>query len=224
MSTIESSLNADLVRPISNYGNPGVYNRSTMKWQLYEERFRAYLAVNRITDQIDQVNLLITTIGDDTYETLRDLIAPQRPFDATFDQLIDKLRSHFRPKTIKEFERSKLFTTNQNEQQSINEYLEELRKIANNCEYETEKDMRSSAILTAFINGLTNDEIRAKLVLQPNLTIEMAQTIAESITNSNNGSKKIAHCRKCNRWNHTDTNCWFQLDAKGGKRRRPINE
>lgn len=234
-STLERALQSEIQKPSSFggggalYGNPGAYDRSTSKWDLYEERFNAYLAVNRIVDEIDKINLLITTIGDDTYETLRDLVQPRKPFDSSYAELIGILRAHFKPKTFKEFERSKLFTTEQHPHQSIKEYVEELRKIANNCEYEHETDIRSSAILTAFINGIENDEIRAKLVLETNLTLDLAQSIAESITNAAAGKgdssecgtkKKQQYCRKCNRSNHSDANCWFQIGGGGQAKRR----
>ena len=47
-----------------------------------------------------KVAVLLTVIGQKTYDTLRSLLAPARPRDKTYDELVSILQKHYDPKPI----------------------------------------------------------------------------------------------------------------------------
>lgn len=57
-----------------------------------------YLVVNKITDEMKKRNILLTVCGAKTYHILRDLVAPQKPTDKSYAEIVECLKKHFNPK------------------------------------------------------------------------------------------------------------------------------
>ena len=65
----------------------------------YIERIELYFAANYV-EKDNEVVTLLAVIGADAYGVLRNLLAPQRPKDKSFDELKEVLIGHYSPKPI----------------------------------------------------------------------------------------------------------------------------
>ena len=71
------------------------FSPSTEDWQAYSERFEQYVIANEIKDEKKIVATFLTTIGGKTYNVLRDLLAPAKPSEVKFQELVKTLKDHF---------------------------------------------------------------------------------------------------------------------------------
>lgn len=76
------------------------FNPSIEDWNAYSERFEQYVIANDIKDEKKIVATFLTTIGSKTYNVLRDLLAPAKPSEVKFEELVKTLRDHYEPTPI----------------------------------------------------------------------------------------------------------------------------
>ena len=115
----------------------------------YLEKLELYLSANAFPDD-RKVAALLTIIGSTAYEVLRSLLAPARPQDKTYDELVAALRAHYAPKPMVIAERFHFHRRNQHSGESIAEYVAELRKLALHCEF---KDYLDQALGEIVVQG-----------------------------------------------------------------------
>ncbi|XP_042142995.1 uncharacterized protein LOC121833629 [Ixodes scapularis] len=215
------------------FHSPGTFDAEKENWKLYQIRFQACLDVAKITAEADKRNLLIASIGPKTFKLLYSLIQPQSFLETPYQELLKKLEEHFAPKKFKEFERAKLFSARQEENETIKDFITRLRSILINCDYESEADARSSSLLTAFIVGLRDTRVRARLVLEKDLTLDVALRLAESTLTAEAESRRLdrgdhaallvekvkpstsapVKCFRCGNTNHSESSCRFRTES-----------
>lgn len=192
---------------------------------MYKVRFEAALRVARVTEDEDKTNLLITSLTPEVFKHLYNLLQPRDVLSVAYSELTNKLAVHYTPKKFKEFERWKLFSTRQGESESVKDFVERLSAIVAHCDYEAEADVRACSLLTAFIVGLHDSRIRARLVLEKDLTLEVAANMAENALTAEAESRQLhaeqtvqklekrgeyARCFRCGNTNHDSENCRFK--------------
>ena len=80
--------------PQTVLGNLGEFDSRTNSIASYFERMQLYFEANAVADD-RKVAVLLTVIGA---KKLRSLLAPERPRDQTYDQLVSALLKHYDPK------------------------------------------------------------------------------------------------------------------------------
>ena len=63
----------------------------------YAERFEQYVLANDVKDEKKLVSVFLTIIGSKTYELLRNLVAPDKPANLKYEELVEVLGKHFNP-------------------------------------------------------------------------------------------------------------------------------
>ena len=66
-------------------------------WVQYIERMEHYFLANEITDVSKQRSILISSMGQKAYKILRNIVAPEKPTDVSFKNLVSVMNSHFSP-------------------------------------------------------------------------------------------------------------------------------
>ena len=66
----------------------------------YIERVDQYFFVNDINDAKKKTAIFLTVIGSDTYNLLRNLLAPVSPSTKTVEELFKILKEHLKPQPI----------------------------------------------------------------------------------------------------------------------------
>ena len=114
-----------------------------------------------------KVPTILTLMGNKMYALLRNIISPRRPRDLSFEEIVDNLAKHLDPKPIVIAERSKFHKAEQQESESIRDFLARLKKLAESCEVE-------EAIRDRFVCGLKERTIKRKLLAVADLTLQSA--------------------------------------------------
>ena len=82
-----------------------------------------------------KVPIFLTSVGSETYGTLRNLLAPTNPKDKSFADIVAALKGHFEPKPLIIAERFHFHRRNQTSGEPIATYVAELCRLASKCEF-----------------------------------------------------------------------------------------
>ena len=77
----------------------------------------------------------MTVVGAKTYALLSNFVAPTKLADKSYHELKEVLRAHLKPKPLIIAERFRFHRRNQGENESIYQYMAELRRLADRCEF-----------------------------------------------------------------------------------------
>ena len=86
-----------------------------------------------------------------------------------YDKILEKLEAYVNPRKNVTFCRYQFFTYRQEEGQSFDKYLIEMRNMSNNCEFDI---LKNSLLTDMLIIGLKNKNIQERLLREDNLTLD----------------------------------------------------
>ncbi len=200
----------------------------------YLERMQAYLDAHGV-DEEKRSAILVSVIGSKTYAVLRSLMAPDTPQAKPFEALAEILKRHYEPAPLIIAERYTFNQRNQRPEESVSEYVAELRRLAATCKF---GDFLEDALRDRLVCGLRSESARRRLLADADGEISLSKAIDQAQKNEqaeiNSRSLKAgepsikklsaAHsnrpstggtqqqrktCYRCNRPNHAASECRF---------------
>jgi len=153
----------------------------------YLERVSLYFEANSVAEG-KQVAVLLTAIGGETYALLNSLLSPAKPRDKTFAELTTVLKAHFEPKPVVIAERFHFHRRQQGANETISEYVAELRRLATTCEF---NDYLDQALRDRLVCGLRHEPTQKRLLTESKLTLTKAIEIAQSLEAAEQNSQQI---------------------------------
>ena len=99
----------------------------------YLKRVELYFRANDIA--AEKKVAILSVIGAKIYAVLRSLVAPAQPKDKSFAELKTLLKVHSDPKPLVIAERFLFYRRDQTAEESVSEFLVELRRLASHCEF-----------------------------------------------------------------------------------------
>ena len=124
------------------------------------------MKANKVKDE-DRVPTLLTLMGSPTYSLLRNLVAPQKPPEMSYIDIVTTLTKHLAPKPLVFAERFRFYKRNQGAGETINTYVATLRKLARICDFGAQLD---DAIRDQLVCGLSSAAIQKRLLSEVTLT------------------------------------------------------
>ena len=119
----------------SNYGKLSEYDSSKEDWQSYIERLELYFTANDIDYEEKRKAILLTSCGIECYCLFKGLTTPRKQVDKTFIELVTLMTNHQNPKRNPTGERFVFNMRNRKLGESISQYMAELRRLSQYCEY-----------------------------------------------------------------------------------------
>ncbi|XP_040070861.1 uncharacterized protein LOC115320361 [Ixodes scapularis] len=154
------------------------FDESSSDWASYDERLTSFLIVNGVPES-DKVHAFLSIIGPKTYALLKSLTAPELPSTKSFEYLKKALGDHLSPKPSIIGERAKFHRRAQHEGESISEYVAELRKLSQTCDYGSVLD---ESLRDRFVCGLLREDIQRVLFTEySKLTFQKAVERAQAM-------------------------------------------
>ena len=129
-------------------------------------------------------------MGSETYELVRGLIAPRKPKELVYDNIVKELDTHFTPSVNVIVERFKFYDFEKPQNQSVKEYIAKLRELARTCRFgksTTDTALSPQQVLEEnlrdkFICEMKkNTRIQQRLLAEHDLTFDKATEIALSM-------------------------------------------
>ena len=155
----------ELSKVVGIVGYIGTYDPKSMEWSTYKGRFTCYLQTNSIIDATLKRATLLTLIRDTAYRMLADIHLPDDLSTVNFDTRITDLDSAYGKKVSKLASPIRFQSIVQQEGQSVDEYLADLRHSSIDCGFGDKLDNR---IKDQFVVGLRSDQIRKRLLEDEN--------------------------------------------------------
>uniref|UniRef100_A0A8C5P7E5 CCHC-type domain-containing protein n=1 Tax=Leptobrachium leishanense TaxID=445787 RepID=A0A8C5P7E5_9ANUR len=150
------------------------FNPDTDSWISWVERFEQYLTANGILET-KQVALFLTANGVKVYDTLRDLLYPEKPASKPFAVLVALLRAHYQPQPIEIAERWKFYKRHQEPGESVSSFVSALRKLSSTCQF---GEYLVTALRDQFVMGLQCEAMIKRLLTEKELAFHKAMDIA----------------------------------------------
>ena len=80
---------------MATLGKVDEFDASKEEWPQYEERLTHFFQANDIDDAGKKRAVLLSVVGPVTYKLLRNLLAPAKPGEKTYDELVETLSAHY---------------------------------------------------------------------------------------------------------------------------------
>ena len=172
---------------MATHGKFGPFNPKSEPWACYSERLHYYFTSNEIADPKKHA-ILLTVIGPQAFQLLRNLVQPKKLEDFSYDQLIEILTKHYDPAPSQIMQRYKFHTRERGPSESIANYVAELKSIGGLCGFQ---DTLPNMLRDRLVCGVNDGRIQRALLQEHNLTFERALEIAQSIEAAPNDMQRL---------------------------------
>ena len=158
-----------------SHGSLGSFDKNNEQWPMYCERVDLYLAANNIVNGDQRCAVLLSVCGPATYQLIRSLVAPGKPTDKTFDELVKLVTEHLTPQSSVVMKRFSFNARAQKENETIAVFVAELRLLAQHCEFGTSlEDMLRDRLVC----GIKDSRLQRRLLTEAKLTFNKALEMA----------------------------------------------
>ncbi|XP_051233810.1 uncharacterized protein LOC127350824 [Dicentrarchus labrax] len=158
------------------------FDRNMQTWEEYCEIMEHFFIANDVDDEDKKKSRLLSVVGAQTYSLMRNLLSPAKPGEKTFAQLEALLKKHFNPKPSEIVQRFKFDSRMRKPTESVAEYMAEIRKLSQDCNY---GETLSQMLLDRLVCGINDDRIQRRLLSETALTFESALSLAQGMESAN---------------------------------------
>ena len=158
------------------YGQIEEFNRATDDWTTYAERLAQYFLANGVESADKKSAILLTVCGPDTYRTIHSLTAPAAPSEKTYVDILALVKNHFAPPPSEIMQRFNFHTRSQ-QGESVAEFVAELRRLSEFCNFQ---DTLESMLRDRLVCRINNPKIQRELLAEPNLLFPKAFELAQT--------------------------------------------
>ena len=81
------------------HGSIGEFDRTQEDWVSYCERLEQYFVANDVKNADKQRAILLSVCGASTYQLIRNLVAPNKPTEKTFAEIVKLVRPSYSSST-----------------------------------------------------------------------------------------------------------------------------
>lgn len=153
-------------------------------FESYEDRMEQYFVANDVVEE-KKTSTFISIAGEAMYDILKKLTLPVKPSELSYNELLKKLRNHFKPLNNKRAERYKFNKAVQEQGETISEFIIRLKSLSQTCLFGDFLDNENGesvgnyklkildeSLTDRFIVGLVNEKIKSHLLGDDKLTFE----------------------------------------------------
>ena len=207
-------------------GRLDAFDPDVEEWPNYVERVEGFFLANDVAAD-KRVPALLCAMGGKAYALLKSLLAPVPPGNATFENISATLQAHFAPRPLVIAERFKFHKRLQQTDEGVNQYVVELRRLAERCDF---GQVLEETIRDQLVCGLANGAIQRRLLTEDNLTLLRAVQIAVGMETAAKDASELrppppvvnrmqaqaqprrsgSRCYRCGKGNHTPEECRFK--------------
>ena len=177
---------------MATHGQIGEFNSQREDWMSYSERLEEYFLANYIKSAEKKKAILLSVVGAHTYQLMRSLIAPEKPKEKTFEQLVKLVQEHHQPTPSAIVQRYKFNSRIQSTGESVATFVAELRRLAEHCQFgQTLDDMLRDRLVC----GITDGRVQRRLLAEPELTLKKALELAQAQETAEKGAQQLQQQR-----------------------------
>ena len=122
---------------MATYGRIQEFNSAKENWVEYEERLHFFFAASNVTNADKKRGIFLTVVGTSTYKLLRGLVAPEKPGDVAYKDLVAKLTKHYNPTPSLVVQRFRFHSRSRAPGESVSAFVAQLRALTEHCKFDT---------------------------------------------------------------------------------------
>ncbi|KAJ8023976.1 hypothetical protein HOLleu_36568 [Holothuria leucospilota] len=164
------------------------YNSDIETWTEYIERMEHFFDANEIAENEKRKAVLLSSVGPKTYKLMKTLLSPATPRDKTFTELVKLVKEHECPKPSPIVQRFKFNSRKQKEGETVAEYVADLRRIAEYCEY---GDKLEEMLRDRIVCGVKDIRTQRRLLSETTLDFKKALETAKAMETAAKHSKDL---------------------------------
>ena len=115
------------------HGQLQAFDSNEEDWQSYVERIEQYFAANKITDGDQKRAMLLAFCGAKTYRMIKSVLAPAKPAESSFENVVELVGKHCNPPPAATVQRC-LFNA-RNRKKGVAKFVTELKQLAEYCDF-----------------------------------------------------------------------------------------
>ncbi len=151
------------------------FDQSKEEWTQYVERLNHFFLANAIENADKKRAVFLSVIGPAVYKMLASLLAPVKPGEKTYEELVTSLQKQYDPKPSEIVQRFKFHSRVRKEGESVSSYVAELRSLAQFCNFGASlEDMLRDRIVC----GINDVTAQKRLLAERDLTYQKALDLA----------------------------------------------
>ena len=161
-------------------------------WRTFKRNFLNYSIASRLTKEPDteyQTSVLLSIIGQDAYDVYEGLDFDSEDDRNDFHTVMDKFEEFFVGDRHEAYESYRFHLRKQEESETIETYITALRRLAKNCNF---GDLTSRMIRDQVVVGVSDDQLREKLLADKTLTLDKCLQIGRAHETSKKQTKNIS--------------------------------
>ena len=175
------------------------YDEINENFNSYIQRLENHLELRAVDDSTPGrnkicVQILIGCLSAKMFQTLTKLRAPDLPKTKTYKEIIKLLRNYLSPQASEMAEQHKFYTRIQEEGETIQEYIAELRNITTHCNFSCPKCKASTIdthLRAQFVRGVKDNSMRQRLLQQKDPTFDDVANLAHTMELSRKESNQM---------------------------------
>nr|XP_054922684.1 uncharacterized protein LOC129382568 [Dermacentor andersoni] len=160
----------------------------TDKWHVYPVKVDAYFEANEVTDDAKKRALLVAAVGSRTLEILCGRAATRKPSSLSYEEVVATLNEHYDPSPNEISESFKFFHQSQQEGESMQTFVVEIRRIAHNCNFSS---MLQGMLRDRIVCGVRSKNLQKELLAKKDLTLVEAEALALAAESAELGSQQM---------------------------------
>ena len=162
----------------SKHGLISEFEAGREDWTSYTERLQQYFAANDVDSAEKQRAIFLSACGAQTYQLLKNLLAPEKPMEKSFEELVELMKNHLQPRPSVIVERFTFHSRNRKEGESVAVYVAELKKLSEHCGF---GDTLNDMLRDRLVCGINDGGIQRRLLSEPDLTYKKSLNLAQAM-------------------------------------------
>ena len=159
----------------TSHGQLTTFSGNPDNWEAFIEQLESYFAANDITAAGKKRGILLSSCGMAAYKTIQSIVAPTKPTEIAYNELVAKVKAHFAPKPSAIVQRYKFNTCTRNQGESVASYVSRLRALTPFCDFGDTNMLRDCLVC-----GINHEQLQRRLLAEPNLCFSKAMEIAQT--------------------------------------------
>ena len=123
-----------------------------------------------------------------TYQLVRNLVAPDKPTDKSFQEIVKLVKEHHTPPPSVIVQRFKFNSRSQREGESVGEFVAELRRLSEHCKFDATLD---DMLRDRLVCGIRDVRTQRRLLAESDLKLKKAFELAQAAEVAEKNAKDL---------------------------------
>lgn len=158
-------------------------------WKKFKQRFDVYMTATGAAEKGDKQKacIFLHVVGEEAVQVYNTFVFDDGD-EYKLKKILEKFEAYCTPKRNTTYERHKFFTRVQRSDETIDQYVTELRTMAKNCEF---GDLVDSLIRDRIICGVPDNALKERLLRTVDLTLDKALATCRAAESTKEQIKSI---------------------------------